>query len=392
MTSRHPLLASLLAGREGRREEAAILELLREMDAAELDEVIADVEAARLFRSVDDHLIGPNHHTALRTLLMGRLGDLGIQARANLAYGLQAGRTDSADEAAIRDIFLAGRGEELTRLKNQLNMRTDAHDLEGLVFNDVDSDEVRGVILAHIATQAALVEPDKAKVLSDIDDTVLCALHDRRFPKGTVYPGVLALFDALDHGPHEVPFSTGDLTFVTARPGDAFGLMENHTRDALRAAGISTGTHVMTGALVNLVTRDLMASKKVANIRDHRVLFPEYRIMFMGDSGQGDMIVAEALRKEYDDVLDLAMIHDVVGVPDDEKRRLKDLDIHLVETWIGGATLAYERGLITAEGLAQVGAEAMRGLDEVPWSSPDQEHATRALFERDLTIANGRAA
>ena len=391
MTSRHPLLASLLAGREGRREEAAILELLREMDAAELDEVIADVEAARLFRSVDDHLIGPNHHTALRTLLMGRLGDLGIQARANLAYGLQAGRTDSADEAAIRDIFLAGRGEELTRLKNQLNMRTDAHDLEGLVFNDVDSDEVRGVILEHIATQAASVEPDKAKVLSDIDDTVLCALHDRRFPRGTVYPGVLALFDALDHGPHEVPFSTGDLTFVTARPGDAFGLVENHTRDALRKAGISTGTHVMTGALVNLVTRDLMASKKVANIRDYRVLFPEYRIMFMGDSGQGDMLVAEALRKEYDDVLDLAMIHDVVGVPDDEKRRLKDLDIHLVETWIGGATLAHERGLITAEGLAEVGTEAFRALDEVRWESSDQEKATRALFERDLAIADGRA-
>ena len=391
MTSRHPLLASLLAGREGRREEAAILELLREMDAAELDEVIADVEAARLFRSVDDHLIGPNHHTALRTLLMGRLADLGIKARANLAYGLQAGRTDTADEAAIRDIFLDSRGEDLTRLKNQLNMRTDAHDLEGLVFNDVDSDEVRGVILEHIATQAASVEPDKAKVLSDIDDTVLCALHDRRFPRGTVYPGVLALFDALDHGPHEVPFSTGDLTFVTARPGDAFGLVENHTRDALRKAGISTGTHVMTGALVNLVTRDLMASKKVANIRDYRVLFPEYRIMFMGDSGQGDMLVAEALRKEYDDVLDLAMIHDVVGVPDDEKRRLKDLDIHLVETWIGGATLAHERGLITAEGLAEVGTEAFRALDEVRWESSDQEKATRALFERDLAIADGRA-
>lgn len=387
MTSRLPLLESLLAGREGRREEATILDLLAGMDAAELDAVIADIDAAALFRGLDDRLLGPDHHTALRTLLMGRLGDLGIKARANLAYGLQVGRTDDADEAAIRDIFLAGHGEDLTRLKNQLNMRTDAHDLEGLVFNDVDSDEVRAVILEHIATQAASVHPDKAKVLSDIDDTVLCALHDRRFPKGIVYPGVLALFDALDHGPHESPFSTGDLTFVTARPGDAFGLMENHTRDALRKAGISTGTHVMTGALVNLVTRDLMASKKVANIRDYRLLFPEYRIMFMGDSGQGDMIVAEALRKEYADVLDLAMIHDVVGVPQEEKERLHGLEIHLVETWIGGATLAYERGLITAEGLERVGSEAFRALDEVPWDSPEQERATRALFERDLAAA-----
>ena len=391
MTARLPLLTSLLSGRDGRREEAAVLELLAEMDAAELDRVIAEVDADALFRGVDDRLIGPDNHTALRTLLMDRLADLGIKARANLAYGLQAGRTDTADEAAIRDIFLASDGEELTRLKNQLNMRHDAHDLEGLVFNDVDDDEVRAVVLEHIATQAASVQPDKAKVLSDIDDTVLCALHDRRFPKGIVYPGVLALFDALDHGPHAEPFSTGDLTFVTARPGDAFGLMENHTRDALRKAGISTGTHVMTGALVNLVTRDLMASKKVANIRDYRALFPEYRIMFMGDSGQGDMIVAEALRKEYDDVLDLAMIHDVVGVPDEEKQRLADLGVVLVETWIGGATLAYDAGLISAEGLARVGTEAFRALDEVPWQSPEQERATRALFERDRAVAAERS-
>lgn len=391
MTSRHPLLASLMQGREGRREEAAILELLRDMEAAELDEVIADVDADALFRGVDDHLVGPDNHTALRTLLMGRLADLGTKARANLAYGLQAGRTDAADEAAIRDVFLASRGEELTRLKNQVNMRHDAHDLEGMLFNDVDSDEVRGEILAHIAAEAATVDPDKAKVLSDIDDTVLCALHDDRFPKGIVYPGVLALFDALDHGPHAEPFSTGDLTFVTARPGDVFGLVENHTRDALRKAGISTGTHVMTGALVNLVTRDLMASKKVANIRDYRVLFPEYRVMFMGDSGQGDMLVAEALRKDYDDVLDLTMIHDVVGIADEEKQRLADLDIHLVETWIGGATLAYDAGLVTAEGLARVGTEAMRALDEVPWQSAEQERSTRALFERDLRIAHERS-
>lgn len=391
MTSRDPLLASLMQGREGRREEAAILELLRDMEAAELDEVIADVDADALFRGVDDHLVGPDNHTALRTLLMGRLADLGTKARANLAYGLQAGRTDAADEAAIRDVFLASRGEELTRLKNQVNMRHDAHDLEGMLFNDVDSDEVRGEILAHIAAEAATVDPDKAKVLSDIDDTVLCALHDDRFPKGIVYPGVLALFDALDHGPHAEPFSTGDLTFVTARPGDVFGLVENHTRDALRKAGISTGTHVMTGALVNLVTRDLMASKKVANIRDYRVLFPEYRIMFMGDSGQGDMLVAEALRKDYDDVLDLTMIHDVVGIADEEKQRLADLDIHLVETWIGGATLAYDAGLVTAEGLARVGTEAMRALDEVPWQSAEQERSARALFERDLRIAHERS-
>ena len=389
MSSRHPLLASLLAGRNGPREEAAILDLLTGMAGAELDEVMADVEAATLFRRVDDHRAGPRHHTALRTLLMGRLSDLGVAARANLSYGLQAGRTNAADEAAIRDIFRASQGEELTRLKNQLNMRTDAHDLEGLVFNDVGSADVRRDILAHIATEAASVRPDKAKVLADIDNTVVSAIYDRRFPRGTVYPGVLALFDALDQGPHDKPFSTGDLTFVTARPGDAFGLMKKRTRASLRRAGIATSTHVMTGGLLSVITHDLMAGRKVRNIRDYRALFPEYRIMFLGDSGQADMIVAESLRREYGDALDLALIHDVAGKPDAEKERLRGLEIHLVDTWIGGAALAHERGLISAAGLAKVATEAMRELEAVPWRSPDQERAARALFERDLALADG---
>lgn len=389
MTSIHPLLASLLAGREGRRAEAAILGLLAGMEGAELDEVIADVEAAHLFRSVDDHLTGPRHRTALRMLLMDRLGELGIAARANLAYGLQAGRAGAADEAAIRDIFLASRGEGLTRLKNQMNMRTDAHDLEGLVFNDIGSRQVRRDILAHIAAEAPPVRPGKAKVLSDIDNTVVSAVYDRRFPRGIVYPGVLALLDALDRGPHQVPFSTGDLTFVTARPGDAFGLMKSRTRAGLRRAGVATSAHVMTGGLLSVVTRDLMAGRKVRNIRDYRALFPEYRIMFLGDSGQADVIVAETLRREYDDALDLVLIHDVAGVPAEEKERLRGVEIHLVETWIGGAVLAYERGFISAGGLAQVRAEASRGLEEVRWRSPGQEKAARAIFERDLAIADG---
>ena len=36
------------------------------------------------------------------------------------------------------------------------------------------------------------------KVLSDIDDTIFCALHDRRYPRRSVYPGVRAFLDAVD--------------------------------------------------------------------------------------------------------------------------------------------------------------------------------------------------
>lgn len=161
---------------------------------------------------------------------------------AGVVLGLQVGRTGRADEEAIRDIFLATRGEGLTRPKNQINSRTDAHDLEGLVFVDIDDPRIRQQLLDDISAEAVHVQADEAKVLSDIDDTAVAAIHDDRYPKGTLYPGILARYEALDRGPTPDTTSMGDLTFLTARPADAFGLIENHTRETLRKAGVGTAS------------------------------------------------------------------------------------------------------------------------------------------------------
>mgnify|MGYP003594499888 CR=1 FL=1 len=173
-------------------------------------------------------------------------------------------------------MLLAVGGTELTRLKNELNLRTDRHDLEALVFDDNDDDAIRQEILDHIAREAQVVgQLDERKVLCDIDDTVKSAIHDDRWPRGTVYPGILALLEALDVGPADEPFSRGDLTFVTARPTDVFGLMERTSHEALTKAGISART-VLTGSFFALRTHAAMAGKKLANINDYRLLFPEY--------------------------------------------------------------------------------------------------------------------
>ena len=192
------LVRALVAGRTDRAEEERLLDLLRGATAAQLNEILTSVDTGNLFGSLDDRLVGPDHRTALRSLLTEvRLAELDVPARAAVLYGLQKGKTGRADEEAVERVFLATHGAELTRLKNTVNMRLDAHDLEGLVYRDVDHDDVRDRILAHLAAEAATVSPGKAKVLSDIDDTVFCALHDDRYPKGTLYPGVLALLDAL---------------------------------------------------------------------------------------------------------------------------------------------------------------------------------------------------
>ena len=380
------LLDALVLGHTDRREEERILALLREVAASELDTLVREVDAAALFRSLDDHLIGPANRAALRDLLIGRLGDLGPLARANLAYGLQAGRTDAGDERALATLFLAHTGAELTAFKNLVNMRTDAHDLEGLVFNDIDDAGVRDEILAHIAAEAAGVAQGEAKILSDIDDTVVCALHDRRYPKGTLYPGVLALYDALDRGPEDRPSSLGDLTFVTARPGDALGLIENHTRASLRRAGIATHS-VLTGGLISLVTHDAMAARKVANIRHYHALFPEYRMVFVGDSGQGDIAVGRALLGEFAQVVDVVLIHDVVDTPADGRAALAAEGINVFDTYIGAARIAERKGLISEAGLARVVDESFAALAGIAWSSAAQQAAVRALMERDAAAS-----
>ncbi|MFP5416458.1 MAG: hypothetical protein ACLGHZ_06225 [Actinomycetes bacterium] len=386
MSTELTLLTALLAGHTDRYEEARILDLLRAATAPELDEYVRSLDCAKLFASVDNHLIGPHNRAALRELLIGRLGDLSIEARANLAYGLQAGHTDRADEEAIRSVFFAHAGAELTALKNQLNARTDAHDLEGLIFRDIDDNGVRTEILDHIAREASGVQAGEAKVLCDIDDTVVCALHDDRYPKGTIYPGILALLDAFDRGPTGEAFSLGDLTFVTARPGDAFGLIENHTRETLRRAGVANHS-VLTGTFVNLLTHDLMAGRKIANIDHLRALYPEYRLLFIGDSGQGDVRVAELMWQRFGDVVDVVFIHDVVATPLAERERLSRERIEFVDTYVGAGVLAFERALIAEVGLVRIIEESLAALDEIAWQSPEQERATRSLFERDLDAA-----
>lgn len=379
------LLERLVAGPTTRREEAQILALLRVASADNLDQILASTDIAALLNSVDDHLFGPANRQQARDLLVERLGDLGVEARANLAYGLQAGGTSEADAEAIRAVLTSAHGEQLTRLKNAMNMRIDRHDLEGLVFGDIRQPGIRQDILAHIADQAAAVTPGEAKILCDIDDTVMASLHDRRFPRGTVYPGILAFLDALDRGPEDEPYSLGDLTFVTARPSDAFGVIANHTRGSLRRAGVANHS-VLTGSVIHLLTHDLMAGRKIAKIEHYHALFPEYPLLFIGDSGQGDIRVGELLWERFATVLDLVVIHDVVGLPQQDRDRLRSHRIHVVDTYVGAAQLAWDRGLIAAEGRDRTVTEARAALASISWDSPEQQQTTERLIARDLAV------
>lgn len=298
-------------------------------------------------------------------------------------HRLQEGWTRRHEEARLAELITSVGGLELTELKNAINRRDDHHDLEELVFGDIDDEGYRAAILDHTAREAQGLGTIGTKVLSDIDDTIFPMIHERRYPRGhTLVPGALAFLQALDDGPRDAPVTRGDLTFLTARPEVALGLVESRTKEVLRGAGIATSS-VLSGGVLALRTKDAMADGKLANVAHYRLLFPEYAKVFVGDSGQGDVLVGQQMRAEYPDAVPAVFIHDVVATPAPERQRLAGLGVHLVDTYVGAATLARDLGLVSHAGVEEVVTETLAALDLITWESPEQEKGTRGLVERD---------
>ncbi|MEL4356777.1 MULTISPECIES: phosphatase domain-containing protein [unclassified Luteococcus] len=386
------LVRELLSHRTREHDEQRILSLVQELPSEQLNELLDERGAERLVQALDNRIVGPDNHRALLEILVDRRsGELELHATAALIHALQTGRTSTDEERRIADLICQLHGQELTHLKNIINLRNDHHDLEGLVFIDIDDDGVRQRILDHISSEGQDLSTGEAKVLSDIDDTVFCKLHDKRYPRGTLYPGVLAFQEALDRGPDDDPTSLGDLTFVTARPGDFFGLVENHSRESLKKAGIAD-LSLMSGSLFNLFTLDSMAGKKLENIDHYIKLFPEYRMTFMGDSGQGDVKVGEKLWESYGGAMDAVFIHDVVATPDEKRAEYASRKIWFHDTYVGAANKALELGLISAAGREHVVAEARRAISEIPWQDQAQQDRMSELLERDIADAPPRDA
>ena len=111
----------------------------------------------------------------------------------------------------------ATRGLELTRLKSLLDDGGDHHSFFRLAYHDLQG-VYRTAVLQHVAAEGDallaawhLAHPGgppgvTLKVVSDIDDTLVCsgghypAGVDRRLPKGCPYPGACALLNELDAG------------------------------------------------------------------------------------------------------------------------------------------------------------------------------------------------
>ncbi|AUX48777.1 hypothetical protein SOCE26_103180 [Sorangium cellulosum] len=375
-----------MASHTDRNDERRILEILAGSTAVELDHLLLQLDLRALLSDVDDRLFGPDNRAALLDLLtVERLGDLGIPARAALAAALQRGRTGRRDEQALRRIVLGTRGAELTRLKNALDRRGGYHDVHQLFYRDIDDDALREELLEHIAREA--VPTGELKILSDIDDTFYANWKDTRYPEKTVYPGVLQFYAELDRGPGAAPAELGDLIFVTARPGDRLGLVEDATIAALAARGQPAAT-LLAGSFTRLLGNRAIAEKKLENFLEYRRLYPEYHFVLVGDSGQGDIHFGQRMLELAPEVVKAIFIHDVVATPDAARRELALGGVRLFDTYVGAASDALELGLLGPEGAARVAAAALAALETITFPSDEGRRARRLELDRDVARLN----
>ena len=387
MDPRAQQITSLTDGwRTGAEAEAKVLRILRDTPAGELDAVVAHLDVDKLVGDVDDHLWGAKHRTELLDLLLReRVGELSTGSVALIISALHQGGMARDHQELVTDLLTSLQGGPFHDLKYRLNATRDHHDLEHLVFDDLDED-LRERLLRHFAEQAFVDPTSDLRVLCDIDDTLKCAIHDDRFPRGTVYPGIVELLHALDDGAAEEPNRAGDLTFVTARPGGPRGLVEQYTRNNLAELGLPPHS-VLGGSLLNLHTKTVMAERKLQNMHRDRQLFPECRMVFIGDSGQADGQVGAEMHRIDPEHIVATFLHNVTDLTPQEREEYAAQGVHVFDTYAGAAAHALRLGLIRADQARTVVEATRRGLEVVELTDAQRERLERDLAADTQAVA-----
>jgi hypothetical protein len=343
-----------------------------------------------LLKSVDDRVLGDDNRTKLYDLLtVRRLPALQVGTRVALVNVLQQGRTGRQEEEALCNVFLGTQGSDLTVLKNAIDAGDDYRDLQQLLFSDLDDSEIRKKILVHLERQGQANPCQVVKALSDIDDTFYANLKDKRYLKRTTYPGVVQYYEELVRGPGEVSSQRGNLVFLTARPKDRSGAIEEHTKQSLSGRGIHGEFTVLSGDFFHLIGDAEIAEKKHDNFVQYQQLFPEYGFVFTGDSGQGDAIFGEKIHAEFPQQVRSIFIHDVVNTSQEQREDWRGKGVIFFDTYVGAAVEAWKSGLISKEGVQRVITAARSEIQAMAFADAQQKRDREADLERDVKACRG---
>ena len=301
-----------------------------------------------------------------------------------------------------------------------------------LVFNDIRSETVRQDIISHLRKEAAVQQAHMnmgtkrakerskrawRKVLSDVDDTLTCsggsypAGVDKRFGKKVVYPGVLSFYRELDlgtQGPETWPPNTpGNLVFLSARPHLYKDVSEKHSFakfQKLSERGMHTMPSLLAGDMASgsafILTDDMepLAIKKFNNFQKYVAIYPEFKHVFVGDNGQGDLKAGELMYDYLPRHLEALYIHIVQDLakthgyaPD--RWRKKGFRPCFFRTYPDAAIDAATRKppLIRMSGLRRICEDAVRDfllIQPKQWPSPEHLYARREELNQGIWRAN----
>ncbi|CAJ1329055.1 unnamed protein product [Effrenium voratum] len=200
-------------------------------------------------------------------------------SKAMLINGMQKYGVNNRRLDYVRDLIKSCKNYDLTVLKSILDSTGDYNSLHKLVYNDIRCKRTREEVLYHIAQEASATRsgwgPVGLKVVSDIDDTLLCsgarfpAGCDSRIPRHMVYPGCLQLFKELDRS-WNADEPSSNLVFLSARPHVYKDLSES------KARGWATGGDLLAGQLMQETDESSEAGRpRLKAVMIHEVLHDE---------------------------------------------------------------------------------------------------------------------
>ncbi len=312
--------------------EHKVVNILQDCSTNELNYLLPRMRLGLVLYKVKDHSDAPHRTQLLDLIAVTRVAELSVTSRAVVLDAMQQMRLTAhpKGDAYARNILTKTLVDDLTRLKCLCDNKGDFQSLHKLVYNDIKDKDHRTAILKHISHQANILAAHVSlgtragrnrsikpwrKILSDIDDTLTSsgghypAGIDSILPRKAVYPGVLEFLKYLDlgkWGPQHWPLEwNGNLVFLSARPHLYKHISEARTFTTFKKLKDKYGMHttpsllpgsVETGAtFVIMNDMEPLARKKYMNFEEYASLYPEFRMVFMGDNGQGDVRAAELM-------------------------------------------------------------------------------------------------
>ena len=119
-----------------------------------------------------------------------------------------------------------------------------------------------------------------------------------------------------------------------------------------------------------------IAEKKFENFREYLTIYPEFRCIFIGDNGQGDVRAAEMVLNDvrYRNNLQRVYIHEVQPIyltyaKDNITKSRDSENICYFNTYVDAAIDAHNHKLIRSSGLRRIMEAAIRDFEYIPLSS-----------------------